>query len=165
MGSPKHHTPSRDRLNALYHAAERLLEAREASMLTSDEWDDLECASAACREPEPESRAETFVVESDGSLIRLVAPRAGRPYRHRCTQASFEEIAHAIGEFGPASIVVEDLRSRCGLPWTQVAVAVAFLKERGIVVPDGNRGHAAASTDPYLDAMTEYQALRESPTD
>jgi len=47
------------------------------------------------------------------------------------------------------------------LPWTQVAVAVAFLKERGCIRPTHGRKHEAATGDVFLDAMTEFHALRE----
>lgn len=155
---------TRSRLDAVYAAAERLLEAREASMLTADEWDALEHACQARREPDtPNIRTEAFRVEPGGCLVRSVVPQRGEPYEHRCTLATFEAVAVAVGVAGPDPVTLEDIRERCGLPWTQVAVAVAFLKERGIIAPAGNRAHAAVGGDAYLDAMTEYHALRERP--
>ena len=45
-----------------------------------------------------------------------------------------------------------------------VNTAFAVLKEGSIVVPGHRRTHVSASRDVYLDAMTEYHALRERPT-
>lgn len=77
-------------------------------------------------------RTETFEVEDD-HLIRRVVPRRGEPYENRCPRASFEQVAHAIDEAGNESFTLELLVEREDLPFTQVAVALAFFKERGIV--------------------------------
>jgi hypothetical protein len=46
------------------------------------------------------------------------------------------------------------------LPFTQINVALEFLKERGIV--DVRHRHCYPATeDVYLDAMVEYHALAE----
>lgn len=151
--------PYLQKLHDVLNAAEAVLAAREAEVLTSDEWDALEHAVAATTEPPPDERDETFTVE-DGVLVRRVVPRKGQPYEHRCPQEAFEAIA-AAAEEAAGGFVLEDLRRTTQLPWTQVAVAVAFLKERGCVVPAGGRQHAAASTCVYEDAMIEYHALHE----
>lgn len=151
--------PYLQKLHDVLNAAEAVLAAREAEMLTSDEWDALEHAVAAATEPPPDERNETFAVE-DAALVRRVVPRKGQPYEHRCPQEAFEAIA-AAAEEAASGFVLEDLRRATQLPWTQVAVAVAFLKERGCVVPVHGRKHAAASTCVYEDAMTEYHALHE----
>ena len=148
-----------DRLREVVTAAEAVLAARENQMLTAEEWDALEHAVAAATQPPPDERDETFTVE-DGALVRRVVPRKGQPYEHRCPQEAFEAIA-AAAEEAAGGFVLEDLRRATRLPWTQVAVAVAFLKERGGVVPVHGRKHAAASTCVYEDAMTEYHALHE----
>jgi hypothetical protein len=107
---------------------------------------------------------ETFSVEQ-GQLVRRVVPRRGRPYEHRCTPETFQEVAHRIDELRGSAFVLADLnRAGEALPWTQVAVALAFLKERGCVRPVYGRRHEAASGDVYLDAMVEFHALREKPT-
>ena len=156
-------TPTRLQLQEVYAAAERLLEAREAGMLTADEWDALEHACAACREPHAADREESFRVDDGGTLVRAVIPNRGEPYEHRCTMLSYEAVASEAAGFGESPFVLEDLRAAAGLPWTQAAVAFAFLKERGVVIPADGRGHVAATADAYLDAMTEYHALREAP--
>jgi predicted Rossmann fold nucleotide-binding protein DprA/Smf involved in DNA uptake len=106
------------------------------------------------------ARAETFQVEDD-HLIRKVVPRRGEPYEHRCPKASLEQIAHAIDEAGDAAFTLESLVQRENLPFTQVAVALAFLKERGIVETRYRRNYAATKC-AHLDAMTEYYALAEN---
>lgn len=149
-----------DRLRAVLEAAESLLAAREDQMLTTDEWDAIEHAVAACREPPPHERTETFRVDEGGALVRSVVPKRGEPYEHRCDKDVFEAVANAIDEAN-GTFVLEDLRRATDAPWTQAAVAFAFLKERGVVVPMHGRTHAAAGKAAFEDAMTEYHALRE----
>lgn len=136
-------------------------EAREDKMLTSEEWDALQYAVAACREPAPDERTETtFRVDERGHLVRAVIPKRGDPYEHRCEKDIYEAIAHAADEAeGP--FVLEDLRKAADAPWSQAAVAFAFLKERGVVVPAHARRHIAAGNAAFEDAMTEYHALAE----
>ena len=105
-------------------------------------------------------RNETFEVE-DGYLIRKVVLRRGEPYEHRCSRASFEQVAHAIEELGDQTFTLEALVQREDLPFTQVAVALGFLKERGIVETRYRRNYAATDSI-HLDAMTEYYALAEN---
>ncbi len=151
--------PYLQKLHDVLNAAEAVLAAREAEMLTSNEWDALEHAVAAATEPPVDERDETFTIK-DRALVRRVVPREGQPYEHRCPQEAFEAIAAAVEETA-GGFVLEDLRRATQLPWTQVAVAIAFLKERGCVVPTHGRKHAAASTGVYEDALTEYHALHE----
>lgn len=47
------------------------------------------------------------------------------------------------------------------MTWTQAAVAFAFLKEGGTVVPAIGRNHVAAAGFAFEDAMIEYHVLRE----
>ena len=56
---------------------------------------------------------------------------------------------------------LESLVKHEDLPFTQVAVALAFLKERGIVETRYRRNYAATD-GVHLDAMTEYFALAEN---
>lgn len=148
-----------DRLREVVTAAEAVLAARENQMLTTDEWDALEHAVAAATQPPPDERDETFAVE-DGALVRRVVPRKGQPYEHRCPQDAFEAATHAIGELA-GGFVLEDVRRAAEITWTQAAVVLAFLKERGCVVPAHGRKHVAASGTVFEDAMTEYHALYE----
>jgi hypothetical protein len=60
-----------------------------------------------------------------------------------------------------AGFGLNTLGERTKLPWTQVNVAFAFMKERGCVVPVYGRRHKAASGGVHLDAMIEWHALAE----
>lgn len=150
----------RYQLEALLQAAERLLGAREDQMLTTEEWDELAHAVSACREPAAGERDETFSIDDSGALVRSVIPRRGEPYQHRCPADALKAVAYAVDE-ATSPFNLEDLRHAADVPWTQAAVAFAFLKERGVVVPAGGRNHAAAGNAAFEDAMTEYHALRE----
>ena len=94
------------------------------------------------------------------ALVRRVVPRKGQPYEHRCPEDAYEAAAHAIGELA-GGFVLEDVRRAAEITWTEAAVALAFLKERGCVVPVHGRKHAATSDTIFEDAMTEYHALYE----
>jgi hypothetical protein len=133
-------------------------------MLTTEEWDALEHAVAACSEPAANERTETFTVDDTRALVRNVVPMKGEPYQHRCPYDSYEAVAYAIAE-AKSGFNLEDLRGAASVPWSQAAVAFAFLKERSVVIPAGGRNHAAAGTTPFEDAMIEYHALREGDQD
>lgn len=105
-------------------------------------------------------RYETFEVIDD-HLVRKVVPRRGEPYEHRCQRVSFEQVAHAVDEAGDVAFTLESLVDREDLPFTQIAVALAFLKERGIVETRYRRNYAATQC-AHLDAMTEFYALAEN---
>ncbi len=106
------------------------------------------------------TRDETFAV-LDGHLVRTVTPARGKPYEHRCPLASFEKVSHAIDEAGGDGFTLETLVAHEDLPFTRVAVALAFLKEHGIVETRSRRNYAASEC-VHLDAMTEYHALAEN---
>lgn len=135
-------------LESLLDAAERLLSARENQMLTTEEWDALEHAVAACSEPDAKARTETFTVDDAKALVRSVVPMNVEPYQHRCPYDAFEAVAYAIAEAN-SGFNLEDLRSAANVPWSQAAVAFAFLKERSVVVPAGGRNHAVKLTPPF----------------
>ena len=103
---------------------------------------------------------ETFEV-ADDHRIRKVVPRHGEPYEHRCLRKAFEQVAHAVDELASEGFTLESLVKHEDLPFTQVAVALAFLKERGIVGTRYRRNYAATD-GVHLDAMTEYFALAEN---
>ena len=105
-------------------------------------------------------RDERFEVLG-GHLVRKVVPARGEPYDHRCPLASFERVAHAIDETGDDGFTLESLVEVEGLPFTQVAVALAFMKEHGCVTTRYRRTYAATNA-VHLDAMTEYHALSAS---
>jgi len=105
-------------------------------------------------------RTDTFTFDRAGNLVRSVIPRTGKPYEHRCTRQAFETVAHASGELTEQGFTLEEIAQREDLPFTQVAVALAFLKERGCVETEGRRSYPVSS-DLYIDAMIEWHALRE----
>ncbi|MCC6909440.1 MAG: hypothetical protein IT430_15980 [Phycisphaerales bacterium] len=150
-------------------AAQRLLEAREDQMVTAEEWEALAGAVSAATGKPTSGPGESFAVDAaSGALLRRVVPKRGQPYEHMCSRAVYEEVAHAIDLMGKAAFTLEEIRSKVGggdetsmPPWSQVATAVAFLKERSCIVPGRERKHVAATDDTWLDAMIEYHALRE----
>ena len=81
-----------------------------------------------------------------------------QPYRHRCPLTAFEQVAFAVDEAGEVAFTLESLVQGKGLPFTQVAVALAFLKERSIVETRYRKNYAATRC-AHLDAMTEFHAL------
>lgn len=89
-------------------------------------------------------------------------PARGEPYQHRCELAAFEAVAHAAEEAAGEGFTLEEIADAEGLPFSQVAAALAFLKERGCVTVEGRRTYPAGGS-VHLDAMTEYHALREKP--
>ena len=105
-------------------------------------------------------RNETFEVIDD-HLVRKVVPRRGRPYEHRCPRGAFEQVAHAAEELGKSGFTLESLVQCEDLPFTQVAVALAFLKERGIVETRYRHNYAATQC-VHVEAMTEFFALAEN---
>jgi len=117
----------------------------------------------------PQQLNETFLVDGpSGALLRRVVPRRGTPYEHACTKQVYDDVAYAIEQMGKASFTMEDIRAKAGggdesnmPPWSQVTVAVAFLKERSCIVPVRGRKHVVASGIIYEHAMIEYHALRE----
>jgi len=156
-------TNDREALLEVVRAAEAVLAARENQVLTSEEWDALEHAVTEATQPPANEREETFTVEED-VLTRSVTPAPGRgdPYEHTCDLEVYEAVAHAIDELDGASFTYEEIRRSINAPFSQVAVAIAFLKERGCIVPAQRRRSVAATDHVHLDAMTEWHARRET---
>jgi len=105
------------------------------------------------------SRTETFSVDHTGKLVRSVVPRRGKPYEHRCPLETLQALCHRFDEHGEGD-TVETIAVAIDVPITQVATALAFLLERGIIEVHNRRDYPA-TIDVHLDAMTEYHALRE----
>jgi len=105
-------------------------------------------------------RDETYSIQ-DGVLFRRVVPRRGTPYEHTCTERVYKDVAYAIEQLGTRSFTGEDIRDATDAPFSQVFTALAFLKERGCIVPAHGRRHHAASDVVYEDALIEWHALRE----
>lgn len=71
----------------------------------------------------------------DGCLVRTVTGAGGRTYTHRCSLKVFERAAWALQET-PAEgegTTLEIISRRENLAFTQVNVALEFMKERGLV--------------------------------
>jgi len=126
-------------------------------------------------------RIGTFTVDATGHLVRRCHPRSGKEYEHRCRFTTLEEVAHTIDELDGAPFTYEEIHAAMNTvpgvpgvpggpgaeadvdyPFTQVAVAIAFLKERGIIVPVRGRRHIANGGAVHLDTMIEFHALRET---
>lgn len=98
----------------------------------------------------------------DGVLERKVIFPDGRSYTHRCTRQVFEEVAHAIEESAIDGITLDPLAKALDLPFTQVNVALEFMKECGCVVTRGRRNYPASNC-LFEDAMCEFTFLAELP--
>ena len=103
---------------------------------------------------------EHFRVDGHGALVRTRVSTDGHRYEHRCSLDTLQSVAHHFDGRDSDQRTLNQIAGAERVAWTQGAVALAFLKERGIVERQGDSNHAA-STDCYLDALTEYLALRE----
>lgn len=102
----------------------------------------------------------------DDHLVRTVLFADGKAYVHRCPKSAYETVAYAIEETpaeGDGTTLIQ-LSNRENLAFTQVNVALEFLKERGIVDVRHRRCYPG-SREVYLDAMVEFHALREKPVE
>lgn len=105
-------------------------------------------------------RQENFSIDQD-NLVRAVVPARGEPYEHACSRDTYEATLHAINEAtGP--FTYEDIQKVTDKPYSQVATAIAFLKERGCIIPGRFRRHVPATGDTYLDGMIEWAALEHT---
>src|SRR3982751_3395207 len=109
------------------------------------------------------NRSVLFFVQ-DGCLVRIVAGTDGddRTYTRRCEKKTFETVAHAVAETPTegGGTGLADIAGAENLPFTQVNIALEFLKERGLVEVR-HRRCSPATPDVYLDAMVEYHAFAE----
>lgn len=107
---------------------------------------------------------ESFEVLGTGqgsTIVRSAVPRTGgKPYRHTCSISAFESVAHAIEEAGESGFTLGELRQSTSLPFSQIATAMAFLRERGIIDMRRKRNYPTTPS-VHLDAFIEYHALRE----
>ncbi|MEL6499746.1 MAG: hypothetical protein AAFZ67_11530 [Planctomycetota bacterium] len=110
---------------------------------------------------------EHFRVDDEGALVRTRFSTEGHRYEHRCSLETLRAVAHHFDGRDSDQRTLNQIAGAEQVAWTQAAVALAFLKDRGIVERRGDSNHAA-SADCYLDAMTDYHALQENgpePTD
>jgi hypothetical protein len=85
-----------------------------------------------------------------------------RSYTHRCSRDIFRDVAHTIQERAAGGATLEELVEAMDAPYSQVNVALAFLKERGCVEVRRRRTFPASAW-VYEDAMTEFMYLAGSP--
>ncbi len=98
----------------------------------------------------------------DNVLTRQVVFPDGNSYTHRCTLATFKEVAYAIEERAKEGVTCDALAEALDLPYTQVNVALEFMKERGCVEVRRRRSYPA-SEFLFEDAMCEFTFLAELP--
>jgi hypothetical protein len=96
----------------------------------------------------------------DDHLVRTVTKADGRSYVHRCTRRVFEDVLHVI-EAQPGPFTVTSLAHAADAAFTQVNVALEFLKERGCVETRLRRNYRASDV-LFEDAMCEWCALAEN---
>lgn len=102
-------------------------------------------------------REITFAVIDD-HLVRTVRFPDGRTYTHRCTRDTFREVAYGIEERAAGGVTLEIIVQDLDLPFTQVNVAMEFMKERGCVEVRYRRTYPASGL-LYEDAMIEFMYL------
>ena len=71
-------------------------------------------------------------------------------------------MAHAVEEAGEVGVTLETIAEAEDAPYTQVNVALEFLKERGCVEARGRRTYPASKAT-FEDAMVEFHFLAEMP--
>ena len=96
----------------------------------------------------------------DDRLVQTVTPTRGKPYVHRCTRLVFEDVCHAIEARPTEGATMETLAEAIDAPYTQVSVALEFLKERGCVETRLRRSYPASDV-LFEDAMIEFFAFAE----
>ena len=90
------------------------------------------------------------------SLRRDVQFDDGRGYAHRCERKVYEAVAlHFEDGHGHT---LEEIARALSLPYTQVNVAMEFMKDRGVIEVRYKRTSYAASRCVFEDAMIEYLA-------
>ena len=96
----------------------------------------------------------------DDRLVQTVTPSRGSQYVHRCTRRIFEDVCYAIEARPAEGVTMVTLAAALDAPYTQVNVALEFLKERGCVKTRLRRSYPASNM-LFEDAMTEFFALAE----
>lgn len=112
-----------------------------------------------------QNRDITFCHE-DGHLVRTATSDDGRSYAHRCSLTAFEAVAYALDETPDQGegTTLDRIARQENLPFTQVNVAMEFLKERGLIDVRHRRSYPATAA-VHLDAMVEWHALAEKPVE
>lgn len=105
-------------------------------------------------------RSESFALQV-GYLVRRLAPVSGEPYAHRCSPEVYRDVALEVQRAGARGTTLGETVESLDAPWSQAAVALAFMKERGCVAVQRRRV-VACSTFVYEDAMCELRALEQA---
>ena len=93
-------------------------------------------------------------------LVRTVMGADGRSYAQRCSQETYTAVADAAQSAGADGVTIASLVAALGAPFTQVNVALEFLKERGCVEVHFRRSYPA-SNFVFEDALLEFYALKQ----
>lgn len=113
--------------------------------------------------PRPRNRIVNFDVVDDHLEMRVSFPdRPDAAYVHRCTRDIFREVAFTIEEQAAGGTTLEELVAAMDAPFTQVNVALSFMKEHGCVEVRRRRTYPASGA-LYEDAMIEFMYLAEAP--
>lgn len=111
-----------------------------------------------------QQRDVTFRVQDDHLEMHVTfAYLPDRNYMHRCTRDVFREVAYAIEDHAAGGTTLEQIVQAIDAPYTQVNVALAFMKERGCV--EVRRRIYPTSDIVYEDAMIEFMHLAQYPAD
>jgi transcription initiation factor IIE alpha subunit len=112
------------------------------------------------------NRIVSFDVVDDHLEMTVRFPDVlAQDYVHRCTREIYQAVAHTIEEHaapGSDGTTLEELVAKMDAPFTQVNVALAFLKERGCVEVRRRRTYPASAA-LYEDAMVEFCYLADAP--
>jgi hypothetical protein len=95
-----------------------------------------------------------------GSLQRVAVLSDGRTYTHKCSLEALKEVCYYLDKHADRGVVTSDLWEHIPYAAMECSVALAFLKERGLVVTEGRRNYPA-STVLFEDAMVNYYAMAE----
>ena len=106
-----------------------------------------------------DERRVTYWRDGD-RLVRTVVCRHGGDYTHACTAEVFKEVAYAVEE-APRPTTLSEIADQQELPYTQVNVALEFLKDRVLVEVVRRRSRAASPTF-FEDALVEFYALADA---
>ncbi len=112
--------------------------------------------------PRPKRQRDvTFCVQDDYLEMRVTFQhQPDRNYVHRCTRDVFREVAYVIEDHAAGGTTLEQIVHATNAPYTQVNVALAFMKERGCVEIRHSRTFPASDI-VYEDAMIEFMYLAQ----
>ena len=112
--------------------------------------------------PRPHRQRDvTFRVQDDHLEMHIAFPKQpNRNYVHRCSRDIFREVAYAIEDHAAGGTTLEQIVDAIDAPYTQVNVALAFMKERGCVEVRHRRTFPASDI-VYEDAMIEFMYLAD----